>query len=329
MDAMKLLVADDEPIARTLIERWLRGWGYEVVVARDGAEAMRALETDTGIRIALLDWIMPGMDGIDITRAIRKRPPEPYVFVVLLTVKDNKSDIIAGLEAGADDYIVKPCNPLELKVRLRAGQRIVELQEQLIEAREKMRHAAMHDALTGLPNRAAALTHLDEELARAQRSGAPLSVMMVDLDHFKRVNDTYGHAAGDVVLREAASRFRGSVRAYDGVGRLGGEEFLVVMPECPDDAAVHVAQRLRKQLRGSSFVVPGAPPLTVTASVGVASTQGRSTADASELIAAADRALYRAKDAGRDRTVLARADDWETIGEPTRTPLPLRYGATS
>ncbi len=324
---LKLLLADDEPIARTLVERWVRGWGYEVVVARDGTEAMRALETDRDIRVALLDWIMPGMDGIDIARQIRQRPPEPYVFVVLLTAKDNKNDIIAGLEAGADDYIVKPCNPLELKVRLRAGQRIVELQEQLIEAREKMRFAAMHDALTGLPNRASGLERLDEELARSRRSGAPLSVMMIDLDHFKRVNDTYGHASGDAVLREASSRFRGAMRVYDAVARFGGEEFMVVMPECEEDAALRVAQRLRTRLRGSSVALPGAAPISVTASVGVASTLGHAAADAAELLAAADRALYRAKESGRDRAVLAQREDWRSSSDSN--VVPFRYGATS
>src|SRR4051794_28036827 len=164
---MKILLADDEPIARTMLEHWLTGWGYEVVTVRDGEAALNALAADPTLRLAIIDWVMPKVDGIEVCRQIRSGPPEPYVYVVLLTAKDDKSDIIQGLDAGADDYLVKPCNPLELKVRLRAGRRVIDLQEQLVAARETLRFEAMHDSLTGLLNRGATLEQLDRELVRA------------------------------------------------------------------------------------------------------------------------------------------------------------------
>ena len=157
---MKILLADDEPIARTMLEHWLTGWGYEVVTVRDGEAALNALAADPTLRLAIIDWVMPKVDGIEVCRQIRSGPPEPYVYVVLLTAKDDKSDIIEGLDAGADDYLVKPCNPLELKVRLRAGKRVIELQEQLVAARESLRFEAMHDSLTQLLNRGATLEQL-------------------------------------------------------------------------------------------------------------------------------------------------------------------------
>jgi PleD family two-component response regulator len=229
---MKILLADDEPIARTMLEHWLVGWGYQVTLARDGESALQALKDDPELRLLVVDWVMPKKDGIEVCKEIRSGLQEPYVYVVLLTAKDDKSDIIAGLDAGADDYLVKPCNPLELKVRLRAGRRVIELQEQLVSARESLRFEAMHDSLTGLLNRGAVLEQLSKELLRASRRGAPVSVLMGDLDHFKSINDTHGHVAGDAVLKETARRLKAGVRAYDSVGRLGGEEFIAVLPEC-------------------------------------------------------------------------------------------------
>ncbi|HMJ10563.1 MAG TPA: diguanylate cyclase, partial [Polyangiaceae bacterium] len=227
-NGMKILLADDEPIARTLLEHWLTGWGYQVTLARDGEAAWNALKTDPELRLAIVDWVMPKMDGTDVCRALRKGSQEPYVYVVLLTARDRKDDIVRGLDAGADDYLVKPCNPLELEVRLRAGRRVIELQEQLVRAREALRFEAMHDALTGLLNRRALLSLLDNERSRSSRTGNALSVIMGDLDRFKSINDSFGHATGDAVLREAGKRMKTSVRAYDSVGRIGGEEFMLI-----------------------------------------------------------------------------------------------------
>ncbi len=311
---MKILLADDEPIARTMLEHWLAGWGYEVTLARDGESALQALKDDQELRLLVVDWVMPKKDGIEVCKAIRGGPQEPYVYIVLLTAKDDKSDIIAGLDAGADDYLVKPCNPLELKVRLRAGRRVIELQEQLVSARETLRFEAMHDSLTGLLNRGAVLEQLEKELVRASRRGAPVSVLMGDLDHFKQVNDTFGHGAGDAVLHEAARRLKAGVRAYDSIGRLGGEEFIAVLPECDAKTGLSVAQRLCRSL-AEAPIATASGPVAATISIGVAATDQFGSMKADELIRAADTALYRAKHAGRARALPAIDADFDVKRE--------------
>jgi diguanylate cyclase (GGDEF)-like protein len=315
---MKILLADDEPIARTMLEHWLAGWGYQVTLARDGESALQALKDDPELRLLVVDWVMPKKDGIEVCKAIRSGPQEPYVYIVLLTAKDDKSDIIAGLDAGADDYLVKPCNPLELKVRLRAGRRVIELQEQLVKARETLRFEAMHDSLTGLLNRGAVIEQLNKELVRASRRGAPVAVLMGDLDHFKTINDTHGHAAGDVVLREAARRLKIGVRAYDSVGRLGGEEFIAVLPECDAKTGLSVATRLCRSLVEAPTQYNGAA-ISHSISIGVAATDQFGSARGDELIRAADAALYRAKHAGRSRALLASEKEFESVKEVTAT----------
>jgi diguanylate cyclase (GGDEF)-like protein len=315
---MKILLADDEPIARTMLEHWLAGWGYEVTLARDGESALQALKDDPELRLLVVDWVMPKKDGIEVCKAIRNGPQEPYVYIVLLTAKDDKSDIIAGLDAGADDYLVKPCNPLELKVRLRAGRRVIELQEQLVKARESLRFEAMHDSLTGLLNRGAVIEQLTKELVRASRRGAPVSVLMGDLDHFKTINDTHGHAAGDAVLREAARRLKAGVRAYDNVGRLGGEEFICVLPECDAKTGLAVASRLCRSLAETPTKF-GGTDISHSISIGVAATDQFGSARADELMRAADAALYRAKHAGRSRALLAIEKEFEPVKEVSQT----------
>src|SRR6187549_3915590 len=319
---MKILLADDAPIARTMLEHWLVGWGYEVTLARDGESALQALKDDPELRLLIIDWVMPKVDGIEVCRQIRSGPPEPYVYVVLLTAKDDKSDIIEGLDAGADDYLVKPCNPLELKVRLRAGKRVIELQEQLVSARESLRFEAMHDSLTQLLNRGATLDQLERELVRATRRALPVTVVMADLDHFKVINDTYGHATGDIVLREAARRLKLGVRAYDSVGRLGGEEFIAVLPECEAKVGLQVAQRLCKLVSEAPVLTP-AGKVSVTVSIGIASSDQFPNATAEDLMRAADSALYQAKHTGRAQAILATGNDWKA-----HTPVNDPEGAT-
>lgn len=307
---MKILLADDEPIARTMLEHWLTGWGYHVTTARDGEAALSALKADSELRMAIVDWVMPKMDGTDVCRALRTGPQEPYVYVVLLTARDRKDDIVRGLDAGADDYLVKPCNPLELEVRLRAGRRLIELQAQLVQAREALRFEAMHDALTGLLNRRALLSLLGNEMSRASRTGNPLSIIMADLDRFKAINDCYGHATGDAVLREAAQRMKSGVRAYDSVGRIGGEEFMLILPDCPSRIGVTIADRLR-ELVCASPVAARTGDVAVTTSLGVSSSDQMPNASAEDLIRAADSALYKAKHSGRNRVVMATSADWD------------------
>ncbi len=326
---MKILLADDEPIARTLLEHWLNGWGYQVTTARDGEAAWNALKADPELRLAIIEWVMPKMDGTHVCRALRQGSQEPYVYVVLLTARDRKDDIVRGLDAGADDYLVKPCNPLELEVRLRAGRRVIELQEQLVRAREALRFEAMHDALTGLLNRRALLSLLDNERSRSSRTGNAMSVIMGDLDRFKSINDSFGHATGDAVLREAAKRMKSSVRAYDSVGRIGGEEFMLILPDCPSRIGMIIAERLRELLAATPIDTP-AGPVPVTTSLGVASSEQVNNPLAEDMIRAADSALYRAKHAGRNRALLANASDWEvgrSVAAPA-APSPVVAGMT-
>jgi diguanylate cyclase (GGDEF)-like protein len=255
---------------------------------------------------------MPKLSGPEACTRIRAGSQEPYVYVVLLTSRDDDAHVVEGLEAGADDYITKPCNPLELKVRLRAGERVIELQRELIAAREKLRFEAMHDALTGLLNRGAAIARLEQELARSARFGSHVSVVMCDLDHFKKVNDTYGHPAGDAVLREAARRLRCAIRTYDSIGRLGGEEFLFIGSECTARDGKNVAERLRRMVAAGPVNIPG-HAIKMSGSFGVASTDQRAGVTAAQLLKAADLALYRAKLAGRDRVECAVPADFDAL----------------
>lgn len=235
---MKVLVADDEPITRRTLEASLRRWGYEVIVAKDGLEAAQILEQPGAPNLLLLDWQMPGLDGVNLCRAIRRRKAEPYTYVLMLTSKREKCDVIEGLESGADDFISKPFDPQELRMRLLTGERILVLLDQLVAAREAIRDMSLHDGLTGLWNRTGILDILDRELQRAHRQESHLGLILVDLDRFKGVNDTYGHVIGDQALRAAASAIQASIRNYDFAGRFGGEEMLVVLPGCDQTNAV-------------------------------------------------------------------------------------------
>ena len=295
---MKVLIAEDDAVSRRILEVFLERLGYEVVVATNGAEALDVLQRPAAPRMVILDWMMPGTDGLEVCRQLRRRGPESYVYILLVTAKTQQQDIIDGLEGGADDYLTKPYNIHELKARLRAGLRVVELQAQLMEARDGFQFQAIHDLLTGLLNRQGILERLNAELARAGRDQKPVSIVMADLDHFKKINDAHGHLAGDAVLREAASRMRSAVRVYDDIGRYGGEEFLVVLPGCAEEGALQQAERLRACISESPIVTPEAL-LAVTLSLGVAC--GVPGQDQRSLLLAADEALYRAKRNGRDR----------------------------
>jgi two-component system cell cycle response regulator len=305
---MKMLVADDDPVWRRMIEAMVREWGDEAVPVEDGRQAWKALQGAERPPLAILDWIMPGLDGLDICRRLREEVDAPYVYVLLLTAKDSKADLIKAFEAGADDYIKKPFDPDELRARLRAATRILELQAALLKAQDDLRILATRDSLTGLFNRRAILDMLERELARAQRENASVSVLVADVDYFKQVNDLHGHAAGDAVLRQIAERMLSSVRAYDAVGRYGGEEVLLVLPHCDDGDALRTAERTRVAIAAEPCRALN-EELTVRVSIGVASSRTVGTFDAKSLIRAADAALYRAKNTGRDRCELAVAAD--------------------
>jgi diguanylate cyclase (GGDEF)-like protein len=297
---MKVLVAEDELVSLRLIESSVRRWGYDVVVAKDGLEASQILHGEDAPKLAILDWMMPGLDGVQLCRELRQRKDERYVYVLLLTSKQAKSDVIEGLEAGADDYIRKPFDPQELRVRLRTGKRILCLLDQITAARETLRELAARDPLTGLWNHSSIIELLVTELERAQRQGTSVGVALVDLDRFKSINDTYGHLVGDHVLREAAQIMSHAIRPYDAVGRLGGEEFLVVLPGCDQINAVSHAQRLRTALNRTT-VNTSSGPLQFTASFGVTVAPPEAGIDAQAAIDIADSAMYAAKHAGRDR----------------------------
>jgi len=303
----RVLAAEDNPVFQTMLRNMLSRWGYEAVMARDGSEAWEILRAPDAPRLAILDWMMPGMDGVEVCRRVRAAAPEPYVYIVLLTARTQSEDLVEGMEAGADDYLTKPFAAQELRVRLRAGTRILDLQEELLCTREALRLQATHDSLTGLLNRAAIMAALHGELARAGREDQPLSVLMADLDRFKQVNDTYGHMVGDAVLAEAGRRMQAAVRCYDSVGRYGGEEFLFVLPGCEMGAARAQAERVRGSIAETPFS-GSSPGLPVACSIGVASRRHPGATDLEPLVREADMALYRAKRLGRNR-VESREDD--------------------
>jgi two-component system cell cycle response regulator len=297
---VKILIAEDDAISRRLLDTILRKWGYEVVVAHDGSQAWDELLKEDSPRLAILDWMMPGMDGVEVCGKVRDRTGSPYVYILLLSAKSQREDLVKGLESGADDYITKPFDANELKVRLRAGRRILDLQTQLMSAQEALRDQASRDPLTGIWNRNTIFDVFRRELARTMREGGGIAIVMLDIDHFKNLNDTYGHMAGDAVLREFTRRIAKSLRPYDGVGRYGGEEFLVVLPGCDLEPAMKHAERLRALMADEPFDTSEGRH-TVTCSLGVASTSSTAAKDMDSLIRAADAALYRAKRNGRNR----------------------------
>ncbi len=305
---MRVLIADDSLVMRRLLEASLQGWGYEVESVEDGGKAWARLKSEDAPEIAILDWMMPVHSGLDLCRMLRSRRVARYTYVILLTSKGLREDIVAGLGAGADDYVVKPFDKFELEVRLRAGRRIVDLQEELVKTQEALREQATRDALTGVWNRTSILEQLAKEVDRARREKSTLGVVMMDVDHFKRVNDSKGHQVGDEVLKAVAERVMGAVRSYDSFGRYGGEEFLVVVPRCPEAALVAQAERLRNSIEKEPLDSQGGQ-VAVTASFGVTALEPESAVGVEELIRAADFALYQAKSRGRNRVEFIRADD--------------------
>jgi len=311
-----VLIAEDDPIFRRILESWFKRWDYRVTAVENGLDAWEVLQKDDAPSLAILDWMMPGMDGIELCRRIRTRNQGPYLYVLLLTAKDDKQDVVAGLEAGADDYLTKPFDVDELRARVRAGKRILDLQAALIRAQSALQFEAAHDRLTAIWNRGALLDLLKKETERSRRSQDSFGIIMADVDFFKKVNDTHGHLVGDSVLREVGRRLSSALRSYDSVGRYGGEEFLIIVPGCDALNLVVTAERLRRAIADQP-IDTSAGPVPVTISLGLAAAQaGQSElSDHQELLRDADEALYAAKARGRNRVESAPAS---RCGSPAR-----------
>lgn len=303
---MHILIADDDPVSRRFLESALLKAGHQVTAVNDGLAAVDGLLAPGAPVLAILDWMMPGADGLAVCREVRRRSSQ-YVYLILLTAKDRREDMFAALDAGADDFLTKPLDKSELRARLHSGQRVLNLQASLLETQEALRHQATHDHLTGLSNRRRILEILANELDRASHEARPLAVAIADIDHFKHVNDTHGHQTGDVVLQVAAQRIRSVLRSYDSVGRLGGEEFLLVLPGCGSAEARDIADRARIAVADAPIPVASGA-IATSLSLGVAWTADGRT-EAAALIESADTALYQAKADGRNRVAMQTAPD--------------------
>lgn len=301
---MQVLIADDDRTSRRILEVVLTRFGYTVQAVSDGTAAWEALQKPDAPQLAILDWMMPGMEGVDICRRLRqnKDPDNAYFYVILLTAKGSKENIIQGMDAGADDYIVKPFDHNEMRVRIRAGQRIVELHKELLEVKKELFEQSRTDALTGVLNRRALLSLIEGEHSRSIRGNTPFSLAMLDIDHFKSVNDTHGHAVGDAVLKEVVNRINGQIRPYDSLGRFGGEEFLIVVPGTREPEISNVCERIRKAINATKICVE---QLEIPITVSLGTTTWMESGGVEEMICAADAALYQAKNAGRNRVAFA------------------------
>ncbi|MGR6835149.1 GGDEF domain-containing response regulator [Syntrophomonas erecta] len=296
---MKVLIADDDALSRHILQDALCSWGYEVMVTCNGDEAWQVLKQDKYPNLVILDWVMPGLEGIEICQRIRQRCKARYIYVIMLTARNSHEDIVRGLEAGADDYMVKPFHHEELKSRLKIGRRVIELEERILQM-------ARTDYLTGLLNRGAFMERLEGEISRSWRDGQNLGIIIIDIDHFKAVNDRYGHQVGDLVLRDFSHCLASMCRSYDFVGRYGGEEFIVSLPGADCQETTQVAERIRQRVAENTTYTAEAG-IKVTASFGIAAIMPEQIKNADELIYKADQALYEAKERGRNQVVRCRS----------------------
>ena len=293
---MKILIAEDQPVAALYLRRTLEKLGHHAEVAPDGEAAWRMIR-DGDASLLISDWMMPLLDGPELCRRVRAARSDRYTYIILLTSRDRHEDRVEGLRAGADDFLTKPPDPDELAVRLEIAGRILAVHDQLARQNARLAELASTDELTGVKNRRRFREDLDLLFAQADRQRSPLSLILLDIDHFKQYNDAFGHPAGDRVLRQVGATLRSSLRGHDVVARYGGEEFVVLLPATDPEGAMEAAERLRAAIAGHDW-----PNRPVTASFGVA-TSGPDTLDADMLVDHADRALYFSKKAGRDRTI--------------------------
>ena len=299
---MKVLIAEDDITSRIILDSVLKKWGFTPVLVCDGKEAWNVMQSKDAPKLAILDWQMPELNGIEVCQRIREVDTSDPPYLIVLTSKDEKKDIVKALDAGANDFISKPYDNEELRARINVGQRMVKLQSALGDVYQALKHEAMHDPLTNIFNRRAILNLLEKEIARAKREKTSLCIGLCDLDHFKRVNDTYGHQIGDEVLIAFTRFATEKLRLNDHVGRYGGEEFLIVASGSKGLKQETMFERICEYVRNSEIRVEKAN-ISITVSIGVARYTGVENSDA--LLAAADTALYHAKKIGRDRVVYA------------------------
>jgi len=297
---MRVLVVDDDENYIFLVGRILKSMNHEVVSAMNGQAAWELIQAEQ-IPFVITDWMMPDLDGAELVRQIRAANFPYYVYTILLTAKQTKNDVVGGLDAGADDYIIKPFDMNEMRARIAIGERILGLETRLRETMVKLEEQASHDSLTGLFNRRALYDLIDQEMARSLRDGHFISLVMIDIDHFKEINDQFGHLVGDEMLCLVSQTIQDCKRHYDQVGRWGGEEFLIVLPSTGLQAASQVAERIRQAIAAIDRDVPGGGKAHVRASFGVASTEHQGLVTFNALLQQADEALYEAKQSGRNR----------------------------
>jgi diguanylate cyclase (GGDEF)-like protein len=301
---MRILIADDDLVSLRLLHTRLVEWGYKVTGVSDGQKALEVLEAPDSPRLAILDWVMPGMEGIEVCREVRKRARKPYIYILMLTAKGKKQDIVEGLEAGADDYLIKPYDPHELRARLRAARRILDLQEQLGSAHRLIASQMTLDPLTGVWTHDVILDVLKLQLALSSQSESPMALVVADIDHFQGINATFGPLAGDAVLREVARRIRGALRPPDSIGRTATDEFIMVLPGCDRLTAANLAEKFRarvdrRDVDTSEAMVP------VSVSLGVVVTSPPQALDLDTAWRRATEAVARAKANGRNRVEFA------------------------
>lgn len=321
----KVLVAEDDAVYRHLLQTLLQRASFSVKTAADGLAALREAQGEDPPRLLILDWMMPGMSGPEVCRQLRQeRAGQPYQYIILLTAKDAKTDTVAGLESGADDYLIKPVDYQELLARLRTGTRILELEDRLLRAQEEMEYQATHDSLTGLWNRPAWKRLLSAEFERAYRNRTSVAVLMIDLDHFKTVNDTYGHTAGDALLTKVGEVFQSLVRAYDHVGRYGGDEFILLAQQLSLDSTFDYAERIRATLAQTQVIHQGLE-ISLTVTIGAAFAELLDQRSPEPMVRMADRALYKAKAQGRNCVFV---DSIANVAEPEASMIEYEALAT-
>ncbi|MGA8766028.1 MAG: diguanylate cyclase [Candidatus Acidiferrales bacterium] len=299
MSSFSVLVADDSPIYRKLVEHALAEDSCPVSFASSGHQAIEIFEREHP-DLVITDWVMPDLTGIELCQRIRTGAQSSYTYIIILTSNAEKENVVKGLSAGADDYLTKPFHRDELLARVHVGRRLIDLHRQIEAKNRLLEELALTDPLTGLPNRRAIEDWSARQLSGAARHGFPMWVVLIDLDHFKSVNDTYGHDAGDTVLKKFGEVLRDNTRLSDISGRIGGEEFLLVLTHADEKNVLVVVDRIRKQLAAEQFEWNGSV-INVTASFGAAGFSGKKAPEFSHLVKQADAALYRAKDLGRNR----------------------------